>query len=321
MFSTDRSPHSKRKPPATCHLPPVACAKRSRDRALGYLLCLFAVLVWGTTFVTTKQLLVALPPAQILLLRFVIGYAALWALSPKPLRWQGWRCEGRLALSGTLGISLYFFFENLALIHGSAGMVSVVVCISPLLTALLSRFLRLGTRLTRGYWLGFALAIAGVAITVTRGDLRQLDGAFLGAGLAALGALTWSAYTLIPQRVPHPAGGLAVTRRTFFWGLLAMLPLCAWEADAWRFAPLLDLGNAWRLLFLGLLASALCYAAWNFAVARLGGVRATLCLYLNPVVGVFAAALVLGEPLTPIVLLGVALTLTGVALSTLASKA
>lgn len=289
-------------------------------RVLGYLLCLLAVTIWGTTFVTTKQLLAALPPTQILFLRFLIGYAALWALSPKPLCWQGWRCEGRLALSGALGISLYFFFENLALIHGSAGMVSVVVCTSPLLTALFSRFLRPDTRLHRSYWVGFVLAITGVAITVTRGDLRQLNGALLGAGLAILGALTWSAYTLIPQRVPHPAGDLAVTRRIFLWGLLLMLPLCAWEANIWRLAPIFTFGNAWRLFFLGLLASALCYAAWNFAVARLGGIRATLCLYLNPVVGVFAAALVLGEPLTPIVLLGVALTLAGVALSSFVSK-
>lgn len=290
-------------------------------RFSGYLLCLLAVAVWGATFVTTKQLLVELPPTQILLSRFLVGYAALWALSPKALRWQGWRCESRLALSGALGISLYFFFENLALMHGSAGMVSVVVCTAPLLTALLARLLRLGTRLTGGYWAGFALAITGVALTVTRGDLHQLKGALPGAGLAALGALTWAAYTLIPQHVPHPASGLAVTRRIFLWGILLMLPLCVPELEAWRLAPILAWDGLWRLLFLGLLASAVCYAAWNLAVARLGGIRATLCLYLNPVVGVLAAALVLGEPLTPIVLLGVALTLAGVALSTFASKA
>lgn len=291
------------------------------SRLSGYLLCLLAVAVWGATFVTTKQLLTSLPPTEILFLRFLVGYAALWALSPRPLRWQGWRCEGRLALSGALGIALYFHFENLALLHGSAGMVSVVVCTAPLMTALLAWLLRRGARLTGGYWAGFALAIAGVALTVTRGDLRQLEGALAGAGLAALGALTWATYTLVPQRVPHPAGGLAVTRRIFLWGLLLMLPLCAWEADAWRLAPLLAWGGLWRLLFLGLLASALCYAAWNLAVARLGGIRATLCLYLNPVVGVFAAALVLNEPLTGLVLLGVALTLAGVALSSLATKA
>lgn len=286
----------------------------------GYILCLIAVVIWGTTFVTTKQLLASLPPTQILFLRFVVGYAALWALSPRPLRWQGWRTEGRLALSGALGISLYFFFENLALIHGSAGMVSVVVCTAPLMTALIARCLGKGARLTKGYWLGFALAIAGVALTVTRGDLRQLEGAWLGAGLAALGALTWAIYTLIPQHVPHPAGELAVTRRIFLWGLLLMLPLCAMEAEAWRLGPLLAWGGLWRLLFLGLFASALCYAAWNLAVVRLGGIRATLCLYLNPVIGVFAAALVLNEPLTGLILLGVVLTLAGVALSTAASK-
>lgn len=280
----------------------------------GWAPCLFAVLVWGATFATTKRLLEALPPTEILLARFVVGYLALWALAPRRLPWQGWRTEARMALAGVLGIALYFHFENQALVHARAGMVAVVVCVSPLLTALLARLLGRVRRLGRGYWLGFALAMGGVALTVTGGDPAALRGAWQGAAFGLLGALTWSCYTLLP--LPRCGDGLAVTRRTFFWGLLAILPLCLPEADAWRVGPLLGWPALWRLLFLGLLASALCYVAWNAAVARLGGVRATLLLYLNPVVGVLTAALLLGEPLDTPILLGVALTLTGVALST-----
>ena len=78
--------------------------------------------VWGMTFATTKQLLAALPPTEILLLRFLLGYAALWALAPRPLPWQGWRAEARMAVAGALGIALYFHFENLALTHARAGL-------------------------------------------------------------------------------------------------------------------------------------------------------------------------------------------------------
>ena len=281
----------------------------------GWGVCLFAVGVWGITFATTKSLLTALPPTEILVARFAVGYAALWALAPRRLPWQGWRTEAWLALAGVLGIALYFHFENLALLHARAGLVAVVVCTSPLLTALGARLLGCAGPLGWRYWAGFALAAAGVTLTVTGGHVEALRGAWQGVALGLAGAAAWAAYTLLPL----PKGGLPVTRRTFFWGLLAMAPLAWPEAGAWRAAPVLDPAQAARLLFLGLVASALCYAAWNAAVARLGGVRATLCLYLNPVVGVLAAALFLGEPLDLPTLSGVALTLAGVFVSTRAA--
>ncbi len=289
-------------------------------RLTGTLACLFAVLIWGTTFVTTKQLLDLFSPTQLLLLRLLVGYAALWVLAPAPLRWQGWRTEGALALSGALGITLYAYLENMALLHGNAGMVSVVVCTAPLLTALIARLLRLGGRLTPCYWLGFILAMIGVALTITQGNLHSLKGAWLGAGFALLAALAWATYTLLPRPQTSTVKALAVTRRIFLWGILLLLPFALPTLSHWKWEALYAWSNLWRLLFLGLLASALCYAAWNLAVARLGGVRSTLGLYLIPVVGVFSAALVLGEPLSQPVLLGVASTLAGVALSSLGSK-
>lgn len=277
----------------------------------GWAACLFAVTVWGMTFATTKQLLAALPPTEILFVRFALGYAALWALAPRRLGWLGWRAEARLAAAGALGIALYFHFENLALTHARAGLVVVVVCTSPLLTALGARALGRTRRLGWGYWAGLALALGGVALMAAGGGRGALAGSWRGVALGLAGAAAWAAYTLLPL----PGAGLAVTRRTFLWGLVAMAPLCLGEAGAWRLGPLLGWGPAWRLLFLGLAASAACYAAWNLAVARLGGVRAAVGLYLNPVVGVASAALLLGEPLGAAAVAGVGLTLGGVALS------
>ena len=284
-----------------------------------FLLALLAVVIWGATFTVTKQLLRELRPMAILFARFVVGYAALWVLHPRRLPWQGLATEVRMALMGGLGVTLYFFFENLALVHGSAGMVSVVVCTSPVLTALLPALVGRGQRLTPGYWLGFALAAGGVLLTVSGGDLSTLSGAWLGAVLAVAGAFTWSLYTLLSQALPKGLNQLALTRRTFFWGILAMLPLCLPEWRHWDLAPFLLWHNAWRVLGLGLIAGAGCYAAWSYAVSRLGGLQTSLLLYLNPVVGVLAAALVLGERLTGLILLGVCLTLAGVAVSSLST--
>jgi drug/metabolite transporter (DMT)-like permease len=82
--------------------------------------------------------------------------------------------------------------------------------------------------------------------------------------------------------------------------------------NAARFARPLNLLN---LGFLGILASALCFASWNAACARLGTVRATLGIYVLPAITILLAWIFLGERLTPVGALGAALTLAGVVLS------
>ncbi|MEG1788573.1 MAG: DMT family transporter [Kiritimatiellia bacterium] len=280
----------------------------------GYFFCLFAVGFWGMTFVTTKKLLVDLPPTQILFVRFVIGYITLWIIAPRALKFQGLNAEFRLFLLGLLGITLYFFFENLALQKSSASSVAVLVCTAPLFTALFSRIGKQRTKLTRSYWIGFILAMTGVILITTQGDLRQLK-LCNGALLALLGAITWAIYCLIPQTIPSPSSALLITRRMFFWGLILMLPLCLHDFSTWQLAPVLKWGNLWRLLFLGVIASALCYSAWNIATERIGGIRASLLLYLNPVIGVAAGVLILKESLTSFAFIGVAFTLAGVWIS------
>ena len=64
-----------------------------------------------------------------------------------------------------------------------------------------------------------------------------------------------------------------------------------------------------------LLACALCFVTWNFAVGKLGAVKTTTYLYLVPVVTLVFSALLLGEPVTPLSLAGAALTVAGLALS------
>ncbi len=287
---------------------------------MAYLLGLATVVVWGVTFTLTKQLLCEMPPMQILLVRFLLGYGALWLLVPRRLKWQGLSEEWRMALAGVLGVTLYFTLENLALAHGGAGMVSVLVCTSPVLTALLPHVVGHGKRLRLGYWCGFLLAGSGVGLTMLREGAVNVP--WQAAGLALLGACAWALYTLLPLRLP-PRGGkeaLLATRRMFFWGLVSMAPGCFLEQAQWRFSPLLEGHNLWRLVALGCVAGACCYVAWNICVARLGSLRAALFLYIVPVAGVLTATFALGEALTGQVVLGVVLTLAGVALSSISAR-
>ena len=106
----------------------------------------------------------------------------------------------------------------------------------------------------------------------------------------------------------------------FVWGITFMLPFLpamgfGRGAEGAGLAGLFDpimLGN---LLFLGLIASATCYVMWNKAATIIGVVSTSAYIYLSPVVTVVASVIVLAEPLTWQIVLGVVLTVTGLVLS------
>lgn len=79
-----------------------------------------------------------------------------------------------------------------------------------------------------------------------------------------------------------------------------------------RFADPLMLGN---LLFLAVLASAVCYMTWNAALKSIGSVTANVYVYLSPVITLIASAIFLGEPITARAVGAIALILAGLWLS------
>ena len=127
----------------------------------------------------------------------------------------------------------------------------------------------------------------------------------------------WAIYSTLVKRIAD-AGyeTIAATKRIFAWGLLFTIPLLLGLGARPSCIPLLAhplyLAN---LLFLGLVASAACYASWGWAVARLGAAKTSAYIYLVPVVTVTASVLILGETLTIPMVCGVLLTLGGLALS------
>jgi drug/metabolite transporter (DMT)-like permease len=104
---------------------------------------------------------------------------------------------------------------------------------------------------------------------------------------------------------------MLITRKVFGYGLLTMLPLML--ARGVNYDAVVDGGvQVWgNVLFLGCVASMLCFLGWNFCLERLGTVRATNLLYLNPVISITTSAIVLGERVTWIAILGAVLILTG----------
>lgn len=281
----------------------------------GHLAAMLTVFIWGTTFIATKVLLEDFQPVEILFFRFLMGYVTLWLVCPRALGSVSLRQELIFAGAGLCGICLYYLLENIALTYTMASNVGVIVAVAPFFTAILAHlFLRGEERLPANFFVGFIVAMAGVVLISTNGSTLSLNPK--GDLLALLAALVWGFYSILTRKIAgFGMNTIQTTRRTFFYGLLFMLPalyVFDFQLDLSRFAEPINLFN---IIFLGLGASALCFVTWNTAIKRLGAVQASLYIFLAPVITVISSILILNEPFTTITALGTLLTLGGLVLS------
>ena len=285
-----------------------------------HLVAFLVIAIWGSTFVVTKLLLLAsLSPAQIFTLRFIIAYAALLGIAAvmnvatgKTFRWfsKDWKDELLMVGLGLTGGSLYFLTENAAMNYTTTTNTALIVCLCPLFAALLISMFYKEERLQGIQIVGSLLAAAGVAVV-------ELNGRFVlhlspkGDALAFAACLCWAGYSLLMIPACKRYDTLFITRKLFFYGLLTMIPYYIIYPEWPPLHTLLQPGILLRLLFLGVIASTLCYYLWGWVIRKLGAVTATNYVYFNPVIAILCAWIVLSERITLWFLLGTALIIAG----------
>lgn len=282
-----------------------------------HLLALGIIIVWGTTFVSTKILLnLGLGPQEIFFYRFLLAYLLMAAYCHRRLFSKCLKDELLMAAAGITGGSLYFYTENTALTYTATNNIALILCIAPLITALLLRLLsRSGTTpLKRNFWLGSLIALAGVACVILNGHF-VLHLSPKGDLLCLAAALCWGFYTVCVKKLESGYDNLFITRKVFFYGLVTILPLYLLSSPSAGF-PLLRQPAVWgNLLYLGIIASLLCFFFWNKVLTKIDPIQATNYIYLSPVVTATASFVILGESITWVMLAGACLTLGGVYLA------
>ncbi|MDR2145191.1 MAG: DMT family transporter [Tannerella sp.] len=277
-----------------------------------YLFAFFVVGVWGVTFISTKFLLLAgLSPEDIFFYRFGLAYIGIWFTGKNRLFAKNWKDEFIFLLVGITGGSVYFLAENFALEFTQTSNVAFIVCTAPLVTAVLSHIFLKNEKLNRRLIQGSILALVGVALVVFNGKfILHLNPA--GDLLSFLAAISWAFYTILLKQVSNRYPMLFITRKVFFYGLLTILPtflIHPLTTDTGiLFQPVVYL----NLLFLGIVASLLCYFFWNLVIKQLGAVRATNYVYIVPVITLIASSLFLDETITVFAVTGMLFTLAGV---------
>lgn len=283
--------------------------------AIGHLSALLTIIIWGTTFISTKILLVDFQPVEILFFRFVMGLLALLLVYPHRLKGTDLKQEIMFAASGLCGICLYYLLENIALTYTMASNVGVIISVAPFFTAILTHLFIKGEEKLRGnFFLGFVVAMAGIFLISFNGSKLELNP--MGDFLALLAALVWACYSVLTKKISgYGYHTILTTRRVFFYGILFMIPtlfLFDFKPELSRFASPVCLFN---IIYLGLGASALCFVTWNFAVKVLGAVKTSVYIYMVPVITVVTSVLILHENITVLAGVGTVLILSGLFLS------
>lgn len=291
----------------------------NKDTATGYLYAFITVFIWGTTYIATKKMLNLYEPIQLMVLRFSLAYALLWAIHPRRPQIRGAKDEALFLALGATGITLYFCLECYALKYTYASNVAFIVSAIPLVTALLSKFLTGGRRLSARE-LGYALlSLAGVFLILFNGYFT-LKISPRGDLLACACAVVFSVYSLLTNRVGKAYGRLMTVRKTFFYGLLLMAPLLPRLGPSLRqVAEGLTGPTLLNLAYLACCASIIGFVLWNAAIARIGAVRTSSFIYFAPLITCVSSAVILHEKITPVMAAGGALILSGVYLAQRAS--
>jgi len=285
-----------------------------------HLLAILAVTVWGTTFVSTKVLLdYGLTPSGIFLLRFIMAYIGILFIAPRKLFADNIKDELILVITGLGGGSVYFIAENTALDITLASNVSLIVCTTPILTVFLSYFFYKKEPLKRQLFYGSAIALAGVALVIFNGSFI-LEINPLGDFLTIIAALAWATYGVALKWLDSKYSILFITRKVFFYGFATLLPFLPLFPPKLELSILMQPVVLMNLLFLGLIASLLCYFIWNIAVKKIGVVITTNYIYLIPMVTLITAWIVINENITFIAILGACMILSGVYLAQKQSK-
>ena len=281
---------------------------------LFHLITAAVVTIWGVTFVSTKVLLQhGLGPMDIMFYRFVIAYCCILVISHKRLWANNWKDEFMLMLSGLTGGTLYFIAENNALRISQASNVALLVCTTPIFTALLANLI-FKEPLRKNMMIGSFIALIGVGLVVFSGSvILQINP--LGDFLSIMAALMWAIYCLILKPLGKRYPTTFITRKVFIYSILSVMVYFLFDPLMMDVETLTNPIVLLNLFFLGIVASMLCFIAWNAAVKVLGPSRTANYIYVQPMSTLILSSIILSEIITLTSLIGAACIIGGVYLA------
>lgn len=278
--------------------------------AAGHVLIMSLTHVLGRTVLAHEQV----PPNVTVTLRCFVAAALLLAsyavYRPKPRGGPLSRREWLVLVAiMALAIPLNQFFYILGLSFAPAVHSSLLFCTTPLVISMLDAvFYGRGT--ARSTWAGATIAVAGVILVLAEKGLHFGSNEVKGDLILLVSVMAWSILTLLSRPLLPRVPQFSLARLALLGGTVMLVPITL--GDMLRF----DYGSLsakaiWCIAFLGVFTSVVSYLNWYFLLSRLGAVRCTMLLTLQPVPTAILGWLFLGEPLTGQLIVGGAVVVAG----------
>ncbi len=273
-----------------------------------------AILFWGASFIATKIALRDAHPATIILLRFALGAGILWLAI---WRWRMFQRIGKrdgvyLAILGFIAVPLHQAIQAIGLLYTTASSMGWIIALIPIFTAILAWIL-LGEPMTTLKVIGSVIAFCGAVFVVTRGALSletfRLPST-LGDALAVASALNWAIFQVASKPILRRLEPTLAMAYLMLIGGIIIVPFASLQTLS--DLPRLTLDGWLAILFLGIFCSGVGYLVWYDALSKVDASQLSSLSYIQPMITVIIAALLLGETITPAILLGGAVILFGV---------
>lgn len=288
---------------------------KNSSPVLYHLLAFFVAAVWGVSFVSTSKLLDAgIQPTEIYIIRFVIAYLVILALTFRKLMSDSLKDEALFMICGLCGGSIYYIGENTALQYTLVTNVSLLVTLSPIITVLLTKMMYKTEQLSKGFIVGSIIAFIGVACVIFNSSFN-IEVKPLGDLLSIFAAVSFAIYCIVVKKLNARYDTLFISRKIFFYGVVTALPFLTFQDHFMDFAILKEPVVWMHILFLGVVCSMLAFILWNEAINKLGASRASNYLYFSPVITLIASVWLLNENVSIVGYIGCALTIGGVIVS------
>jgi drug/metabolite transporter (DMT)-like permease len=273
-------------------------------------LAALAIVFWGISFVATKAVLREVSPSTLIFVRFAIGAAVLVAIVRELPPRHSWPA---LALMGFVGVFVHQMLQAYALTMTSATNSGWLIGITPIWSAILAAIV---LRERFGFWktVGLVGGFAGAMLVVTKGDFSaRMLGAPSTTGdlLIFISTINWAVYSVLGHRTIRALGPRRATSGAMLFGAAMLAPVFLVKRG-WTELPRLTATGWSALLFLAVCCSALGYLFWYGALERIEVTRVAALLYAEPLVTFAAAAILLGERVSAVVIAGGVLVLASV---------
>jgi drug/metabolite transporter (DMT)-like permease len=287
----------------------------SQKKLTAYIEVTFAVIVWGVSFIATKIALRDLAPVTVVWIRFGIGVIILGIATALRHQFAFPKRKELLyfAVLGFLGITFHQWLQSTGLVTAQASTTAWIVATTPVFMAILSViFLR-----EKFDWLqvsGIIMAVLGVLLVVGKGNINRLFGGHFGEPgdiLIIISAINWAVFSILSRRGldKHQATQMMFYVMTFGWLFTSFLFMTSGNIQDIRNMTWTSLLG---VIFLGIFCSGLAYIAWYDGLQEIPASQIGAFLYIEPLVAVIVAWLVLGEDILLITLIGGAIILLGV---------